>query len=93
VKLDHAVRLFVTAMLLAQGGCVTAQRGGEVLSMSDSGHDLPHRPLHEIDIQGHQPGPASGDYCPGQISYFEPDSGLFLTCMGARTGSAIRPPP
>jgi len=50
----------------------------------DSGHDLPHRPLREIDIQGHQLQPAKGDYCPGQISYFEPDSGLFLTCMGVR---------
>jgi hypothetical protein len=86
-------------MFLAQAGCAVSHRGDEVLSMSaspkamplvyettaeDGGHDLPHRPLHEIDIQGHQPDPAQGDYCPGQVSYFEPNSGLFLTCMGTR---------
>jgi hypothetical protein len=78
------VSLLVTIMLLVQGGCVTSEWGGEVLSMSGSGHDLPHRPLREIDIPGHQPEPANGDHCPGQISFFEPDSGLILTCMGAR---------
>lgn len=32
---------------------------------------LPHRPLSEIDIQGHQPAVApGGDPCPGQYGYW-----------------------
>jgi hypothetical protein len=44
---------------------------------------MPHRPLHEIDIQGHQAGTAE-DMCPGQIRENVPERGLFLYCWGSK---------
>jgi hypothetical protein len=44
---------------------------------------LPHRSLHEIDIQGHQAG-TEGDLCPGQIRENVPETGLFLYCWGRK---------
>jgi hypothetical protein len=45
---------------------------------------LPHRPLHEIDIQGHQPIVAPGDdQCPGRYTYGAYGTTI-LTCWGVR---------
>jgi hypothetical protein len=44
---------------------------------------LPHRSLHEIDIQGHQSG-TPGDMCPGQFRENVPETGLFLYCWGRK---------
>jgi hypothetical protein len=44
---------------------------------------LPHRALHEIDLQGHQAGTAR-DLCPGQIRENVPESGVLLYCWGIK---------
>lgn len=52
-------------------------------------NNLPHRPLHEIDIQGHQ---SAGlvpytELCPGQYGYYLPSdtaNEVFLFCWGSR---------
>ena len=48
-----------------------------------SATSLPHRPLREIDIQGHQVGTPQ-DMCPGQIRENVPESGMFLYCWGRK---------
>lgn len=52
-------------------------------------NNLPHRPLSQIDIQGHQPAgrAPAGDYCPGQYGYYLPSDNpneIFLFCWGSR---------
>jgi hypothetical protein len=44
---------------------------------------LPHRSMHEIDIQGHQLG-TDRDLCPGQMRENIPESGVFLYCWGRK---------
>lgn len=41
---------------------------------------LPHRPMHEVDIQGHQAG-TPDNRCPGAYEYLL-DDGTFLECWG-----------
>jgi hypothetical protein len=48
-----------------------------------SANSLPHRPLREIDIQGHQAG-TEKDMCPGQIRENVPETGMFLYCWGRK---------
>lgn len=53
-------------------------------------NNLPHRPLSQIDIQGHQPAGRApdGDYCPGQYGYYLPSDRadeIFLFCWGSRS--------
>jgi hypothetical protein len=44
---------------------------------------LPHRPMAEIDIQGHQPYVVpNGDQCPGQYTYGA--YGVTITCWGTK---------
>jgi len=45
-------------------------------------HYLPHRPLSEIDIQGHQAGTPS-DHCPGQYEHRDGDD-FVLYCWGKK---------
>ena len=51
--------------------------------VSTQAASLPHRSLHEIDIQGHQAG-TSTDMCPGQYRENVPESGLLLYCWGRK---------
>ena len=56
---------------------------GPTIAPLDPAHDLPHRALHEIDIQGHQAGTLENP-CPGQHTMYVYPSGEFLTCWGSR---------
>lgn len=47
-------------------------------------NSLPHRPLSEIDIQGHQDTGTAADPCPGRYTYRLPERGEFLYCWGQR---------
>jgi hypothetical protein len=47
-------------------------------------NSLPHRPLHEIDIQGHQDTGTAAEPCPGRYTYRVPETGEFLYCWGER---------
>lgn len=42
---------------------------------------LPHRPLHEIDVQGHQPAGSVESPCGDRVPMYVPETGEFLMCL------------
>lgn len=79
-------RTTVIAGLVLIFGIIAADRvwnvsGTFAQSVAAPVQSLPHRPMHEIDIQGHQPTalPEMG-HCPGQYTYGA--YGLTLLCWG-----------
>jgi hypothetical protein len=71
-------RTFVITGLLVIASILTAYYWPQPVT------SLPHRPLHEIDIQGHQPYVVlGGDQCPGRYTYGAYGT-TTLTCWGSK---------